>query len=92
MPESRISNISTSSVTLKESSLSPTNPKNREEEEEEILEAQAQMGPDYEKKKAEKEAFSRTYGPAIKETSGDNVEYLHPESGQGTRHIELVGT
>jgi len=79
-------------VTLKSSSLSPTGPEIKEEEEEEILEAQAQLGPDYEKKKAEKEAFSRTYGLAIKETSGDNMEYLHPETGQGTRPVELVGT
>jgi hypothetical protein len=79
-------------VTFKASSLSPIGPGIKEEDEEEILEAQAQMEPDYEKKRAEKEAFSRTYGPAIKETSGDNMEYLHPESGQDARPIELVGT
>src|SRR5271169_2388931 len=78
IPDSKSPSISTSPVTFKASSLSPTGSRIKEEEEEEILEAQAQMGPDYEKKKAEKEAFSRTYGPAIKETSGDNfnVEYL----------------
>lgn len=65
----------------------------KEQEEEEILEAQAQIGPDYEKKKAEKEAFAKTYGPAIKETCGDNfnMEYLHPESGQGKRTAEIAG-
>jgi len=84
--------MSTSPVTLKASSLSPTGSGVKEEDEEEILEAQTQMAPDYEKKKAEKEAFSRTYGPAIKETSGDNVEYLHPESGQDAKPVELVGT
>lgn len=88
-PESRSPSISTSPLTFKASSLSPIGSGVKEEDEEEILEAQAQIGPDYEKKKAEKEAFSRTYGPAIKETSGDNVEYLHPESGQDARPLEL---
>jgi hypothetical protein len=92
VPDSRTPSISASPVTLKASSLSPTGSRVKEEEEDEILEAQAQMGPDYEKKKAEKEAFSRTYGQAIKETSGDNVEYLHPDSSQGARPVEFVGT
>lgn len=92
LPDTAPPSNSTSPVTVKSSSLSPIGPEAREEEEEEILEAQAQRGPDYEKKKAEKEAFSRTYGPAIKETSGDNMEYLHPESVQGAKPAELVGT
>jgi hypothetical protein len=92
IPDSRSPSISTSPVTFKAQSLSPTGSGVKEEEEEEMLEAQAQLGPDYEKQKAEKEAFSRTYGPVIKETSGDNVEYLHPESGRDGRPIELVGT
>jgi hypothetical protein len=92
IPDSRSPSISTSPVTIKAPILSPIGSGVKEEEEEEILEAQAQIGPDYEKKKAEKEAFSRTYGPAIKETSGDNVEYLHKESGQDLRRIELVET
>jgi hypothetical protein len=92
IPDSRSPGISTSPAALKASSLSPIGSGVKEEDEEEILEAQAQIGPDYEKKKAEKEAFSKTYGPAIKETSGDNVEYLHKESGQDVRPIELVGT
>jgi hypothetical protein len=78
-------------MTVKASSLSPSSSEVKEEEEDEILEAQAQIGPDYEKKMAEKEAFQRTYGPAIKETSGDNVEYLHKESGQITKPDEPVG-
>jgi hypothetical protein len=92
IPESRSPSISISPVTLKASSLSPISSGVKEEDEEEILEAQARIGPDYEKKKAEKEAFSRTYGPVIKETSGDNVEYLHQESGLEGRPIQLVGT
>jgi len=92
IPDSRSPSISTSAVTLKASSLSPIGSGVKEEDEEEILEAQAQIGPDYEKKKAEKEAFLRTYGPAIKETSGDDVEYLHKESNQDIRSIELIGT
>jgi hypothetical protein len=92
IPDSRSPSISTSPVTFKASSLSPTGSGVKEEEEEEILEAQAQMGPDYEKKAVEKEAFSRTYGRVIKETSGDNVEYLHPEPGRDGRPIELVET
>jgi hypothetical protein len=51
--------------------------KEEEEEEEAILETQAQIDPDWVKRKAEKEAFGRTFGSAIKETSGDDVEYLH---------------
>lgn len=75
-------------------SYSTTEFKGKEQEEEELLEAQARMGPDYEKKRAEKEAFAKTYGPAIKETSGDNfnMEYLHPESGQGPHAVKAAGT
>jgi hypothetical protein len=88
IPDSRSPIVSISPAPLKASSLSPISSGVEEENEEEILEARAQIGPDYEKKRAEKEAFSRTYGPAIKETSGDNVEYLHQESGLEVRPIE----
>lgn len=59
-----------------------------EDDEEAILETHAERGPDWGKKRAEKMAFEKTFAPAIRETSGDNVEYLHTESGQLRSPVE----
>lgn len=61
-----------------------------EEDEEAILETHAERGPDWDKKRAEKMAFEKTFAPAIRETSGDNVEYLHTEPGQVLSPVETT--
>ena len=63
-----------------------------EDDEETILENQTQKEVDWEKKRAEKAAFERTFGQAIRETSGDNVEYLHTEPGQVMSPAERTET
>jgi hypothetical protein len=90
--DSRSSSISTATMSGISPSHSTTESAGNEQEEEQKLEEQAQKGPDYEKKKLEKEAFAKTYGPAIKEMSNFNMEYLHPESGQGKKALETMGT
>jgi hypothetical protein len=83
----RPSSISAAGLTDAPPSYSTTQTANNEQEEEAMLEEQAQRGPDYVKKRAEKDAFTKTYASAIRETSGNNfnMEYLHPESGQSQR-------
>lgn len=61
-----------------------------EDDEEAILETHAEIGPDWDKKRAEKMAFEKTFAPAIRETSGDNVAYLHTEPGQVLSPVESM--
>ncbi len=48
---------------------------------------------DKERKIEEKEAFHKTFGAAVRETTGDDVAYLHRTAPEGSlRTIDGVGT
>ena len=81
---SKYSSISSSSsINVNSTGYPPIETAIKEEEDEEsILETHAERGPDWDKKREEKAAFEKTFGSAVRETSGDNVGYLHTEPGQ----------
>src|SRR5450432_1727647 len=86
-PFSSVPSLSSSPTASKASTYSPTEANKEKEkaevkegnvEEEDVLEKQAEMPVDWEKKKDEEEAFNKSYKAAIQETTGDDVDYLHP--------------
>ena len=89
---SKPSSISLSTpINVNGTSYSPSEALIKEEDDEEaILETHAERVPDWDKRRAEKIAFEKTFAPAIRETSGDNVEYLHIEPGQVVGPVESM--